>query len=434
MPFPKVAALRSTHVACQRCTPPTAVAHAHTAPALYRSVKYYGCSAAATGRESNVGFIYSVRVQPNIWLVGRELLLACTCKPVPCVALQAPCRQPRWSAPASLRPAPSEWMNHTACPLQSTCRNRRYYFLAAHSRGVGAPSASVILRFRPDEALPPAGSWAYPDKVPATLPFASSPINVSAAVCAVRGPAARRACACRAPGKRAGRMPCQWPPRFAGHPCMYTTHGCSVCCLCRNCATTRCPTLARTLPSASQRASSGAASGTLAALCHTTAQYGAWLACSLAAATHSAAACRWLSSGAASGRILASACGINGVALSIRSTPAPTNGPWQCVASGAAGCPNGAPGASLTFDVRKTTYYYFIVSGDAAVGATLNVQLAPLPSAGSWTNPEPVTTLTTTVPFVSPPFNVSGSGGPGGGLGMGGSRACAARWEGQAAF
>lgn len=51
--------------------------------------------------------------------------------------------------------------------------------LVAHNLAAPAgPGATVIVRFRPDEALPPAGSWAYPDRVPATLPFASNPIAV----------------------------------------------------------------------------------------------------------------------------------------------------------------------------------------------------------------------------------------------------------------
>ena len=85
------------------------------------------------------------------------------------------------------------------------------------------------------------------------------------------------------------------------------------------------------------------------------------------------------------------------------------------MASGAGGCPNGAPGASLTFDVRKTTFYYIIVSGNA--GASLDVRLAPQSPEGSWTNPTTITTLTTSVRYDSPEFTVSGWGMQAGGKG-----------------
>lgn len=58
--------------------------------------------------------------------------------------------------------------------------NTWYYFMAVYSRTAPGPSTSVILRFRPDQPLAPAGTWAYPDRVPATLPFISPPIAVSA--------------------------------------------------------------------------------------------------------------------------------------------------------------------------------------------------------------------------------------------------------------
>lgn len=128
--------------------------------------------------------------------------------------------------------------------------------------------------------------------------------------------------------------------------------------------------------------------------------------------------CRWLSPAAASGPILLSACGIDGVALSVRSAASPVETQWNCLDSRAAGgCPQGAPGASFTLDVSRNTFYNFVVSGDAAVGASLDVRVAPPTTTGSWTNPFAITTLTSTTPFVSPAFNASGS--VGGGIGQG---------------
>lgn len=100
--------------------------------------------------------------------------------PLPAAPLPAPCRRRSRGAVESPHLAlPLNPLNVTMLPVPP--QTRRYYMLAAYSRaGSPGPTASVIVRFRPDQPLPPLGTWANPDKVPTKLPFTSNTITVSA--------------------------------------------------------------------------------------------------------------------------------------------------------------------------------------------------------------------------------------------------------------